>query len=261
MLVILENRWYEKESLVTTAHIETRQILVSVSGHFTTPVVWSPDGSAIAAGDYFGVIRAWDALTGEEILSFQENVEDYAFSTNSALMLCWNASENHLIGRFFLGVYVWNLETEDVEYFARVPSVLWGSGACNPDVTVLVTTDSYRVDLTTGEYQDHWTGEYPLSSDFSVIWHPNGNHLATNSENHIVEIWDAANGELITTLEGGMIRAEVAYNEYNDSLAWSPDGSMFAEAGQDGIVRIWDAETYELIQTLDFTDASAQNED
>jgi WD40 repeat protein len=255
MLAVLLNRWPDPEewqSYIITLSVESGEILMSVRELFSTPVIWSPDGTAVAAGDYSGEIRAWDALTGEVIFYFEQNVEDYRFYPNSATVVCWNAEENQIVGRFFLGVYVVDVETESSLSFIPVPSVLWGSGACNPTTTVLVTTDSYYANLETGEFIDNWIDNDSTYS-FAMSWSPDGNRLAVNSQNHVVEVWNTSNGELITALEGGMVRLEEAYNEYNDSLAWSPDGSMLAEAGQDGMVRIWDAETYELIEMLDFT--------
>jgi WD40 repeat protein len=239
---------------VATLDSSTGQILTQVSEElFSTPVVWNPDGSSIAIGDDQGTVHIYHSITGEEILSFSEEVEDNPWQPNSATALCWSGNQNRLVTRHFLGLYIVDDETGESEGFFRIPSLFAGTGACNPEGTILVTTDSYYINLETGEYIPEWMAN-DSTYTFAISWSPDGNRFITNSENHVVEIWDAQTGERLATLEGGGIQFEAGYNQYHDSLAWSPDGTIFAEAGQDGIVRIWDAETYELITTLDFTE-------
>ncbi len=63
----------------------------------------------------------------------------------------------------------------------------------------------------------------------SVSYSPDGQHLATTSDDKTAKIW-ATDGTLIATLNhSGPVR----------SVAWSPDGKMLATASYDDTIKIW----------------------
>ena len=74
-----------------------------------------------------------------------------------------------------------------------------------------------------------------------VKWSPDGKRLATanrgksGDKKHIVRIWDATSGELMTNLEGHTTPAS--------DVSWSPDGNLLASAASGDNVRIWNAST------------------
>jgi WD40 repeat protein len=69
----------------------------------------------------------------------------------------------------------------------------------------------------------------------SVVFSPDGSHIASGSGDKTVQIWDARTGVHLTTLKGhsGSVR----------SIAFSPDGSHIASGSGDNTVQIWDART------------------
>ena len=69
----------------------------------------------------------------------------------------------------------------------------------------------------------------------SVAWSPDGQYLATASEDHTVKVWNAHNGELICTYTGN---TDEVY-----ALAWSPQSNLIASGGGDNTVQIWNALT------------------
>jgi hypothetical protein len=77
---------------------------------------------------------------------------------------------------------------------------------------------------------------------WGVAYSPDGHHLASASEDRLVQIWDALTGQVTRTLKGHMGAVF--------GVAYSPDGRRLATASQDGTVKVWDAQTGREERTL-----------
>ena len=79
----------------------------------------------------------------------------------------------------------------------------------------------------------------------SVTFSPDGQWLATGSDDSTVKVWDAATGALQSMLEG--------HSDWVKSVTFSPDGQWLATGSNDGMVKIWDwnAATGALQSTLE----------
>jgi WD40 repeat protein len=70
----------------------------------------------------------------------------------------------------------------------------------------------------------------------SVVFSPDGQCIASASEDRTIRVWNSATGEAIacplTGHMGGVVR-----------VAFSPDGRYIASASKDHTIRLWDAQT------------------
>ncbi|KAF7973362.1 hypothetical protein HWV62_15539 [Athelia sp. TMB] len=74
----------------------------------------------------------------------------------------------------------------------------------------------------------------------SVAFSPNGERIASGSNDNAVRIWDSHTGKLIAgPFEG--------HHNWVMSIAFSPDGERVASGAEDMTIRIWDAWTGELL--------------
>ena len=67
----------------------------------------------------------------------------------------------------------------------------------------------------------------------TVAWSPDGKRIASGSDDHTVQVWDAANGGHVFTYRG--------HTDHVVTAAWSPDGKRIASGSNDGTAQVWDA--------------------
>ena len=69
-----------------------------------------------------------------------------------------------------------------------------------------------------------------------IAWSPCGRFIASPSQDKTIRIWDANDGNLVTSLE--------AHKEWVYAVAWSPDGKRLASSGADRKIRIWSVDSW-----------------
>ncbi|MCB2264430.1 MAG: hypothetical protein LGR52_16055, partial [Candidatus Thiosymbion ectosymbiont of Robbea hypermnestra] len=80
------------------------------------------------------------------------------------------------------------------------------------------------------------------STPNDIAWSPDGQWLASASDDNTLRLWDPATGQPIRTLSGH--EGEV------NAVVFSPDGQLLASASWDDTLRLWDPTTGALIRTL-----------
>src|SRR5260370_21306802 len=81
---------------------------------------------------------------------------------------------------------------------------------------------------------------YPVTT---VVPSPDGDLLASASEDKTIKLWDSHTGEHLRTLESHA--SEVT------SVAFSPDGGLLASASWNKTIKLWDPHTGEHLRTLE----------
>lgn len=75
-----------------------------------------------------------------------------------------------------------------------------------------------------------------------LAWSPDGQTIASGSNDHTVYLWDAQIGGMPRTLKG--------HTRVVSSVTWSPDGQMLASGSDDNTVRLWNVQATTLLRTL-----------
>jgi WD40 repeat protein len=216
-------------------------------------VAFSPDGKLLATGTQAGVVRIWQAKTGQELQKWpahQENATTVRFSPDGRYLAT---------GSWDKTVKVWDVEkvlqgevNEPLlrqEHTMRVWSVTF-----SPDGQRLASAGG-REAHEKGEVKvwDMKTGQEALTlSSFTwavrcVQFSPDGRRLATASAG-LVQLWDAQTGrEQLTCRDPQGNLQEVVF---------SPDGRRLAAVGgnidmhADREIKVWDAQTGQEVFSL-----------
>lgn len=168
--------------------------------------------------------------------------------------------------------------TSTIRQIAFSPDgTLWASGSSDNTVRVWDTETNqriWRIDDHTTEAGDGWitglvfdpTGERLLTADrnglvfiwdidsrdnrslerapiWSAAYSLDGSLFALGLGTGEIEIWDAENLILLTTIE--------AHNGLVDALDFHPNGAFIASGGSDDIARVWNVVTGEQVQELE----------
>jgi WD40 repeat protein len=223
--------------------IFTGKELLTFSTHqgnkFFKAVAYSPDGKRIATaeiGTNDGVVRVWDALTGQELLSLPVGTQilKIAFSPDGTRIGTVN-----------------NAGVNDVQVWDSTTGTLLLTGnfghtggphdiAFSPDGTIVATGgEDQKVNIwnsTTGQVL------YKLSGHSTVIegvaFSPDGTRLVTAGQgDHTARVWD-----LTPPREALFIPfVNALTNNWSAKISYSPDGMRILSDYSDA--RIWDAGT------------------
>jgi WD40 repeat protein len=77
----------------------------------------------------------------------------------------------------------------------------------------------------------------------AIVIAPDGKWLASGCEGGLIQVWAAAGGSLLCTLDG--------HENWVDTLAVSSDGTWLSSGGQDETLRVWRVADWTLVHALD----------
>jgi WD40 repeat protein len=194
---------------------------------------FSSDGKYLASIEKDGTTILWDARSGKEIRRFSgSTTPGDAFGTQR---LAFDRDGTRLaIGDSNL-IKIFDVDSGDLlSTLAGHEYDIWAV-AFSPDGKHLASGgfNDGRVriwDLSTGEaliLEGH------TAAIEGLAFHPNGEWLATASDDFTMKIWDTTTGELLRDIAD--------FQDVVDSVAFSPDGMRLAAASTGVEIRIWDA--------------------
>lgn len=196
------------------------------SGGGVNALAWSPDSQRIATSGYTSAIKVWDALSGQQLISFADQM-------GGAFALAWKSDGQRILSGNSNAVYLWDAEngTMLVPYEGLIYAVIalesspdghfFASGG--QDNLVRVWSENQNTPITI--YISH-SGEIN-----DIAWSPDGKRIASASDDGTVQIWDAFTGGNRFIFHGhtAAVRA----------VAWSPQTNRIASGGEDTTVVIW----------------------
>ncbi|MBD2194625.1 MULTISPECIES: WD40 domain-containing protein [Calothrix] len=177
------------------------------------------------------------------------------YAAGNILNLLWQLQIN-LSGYDFSNLTVWQAYLQDMSLpgvnfsnadlsKSALSRTLGGvlSATFSPDGKLLATSIDHEICLwSVTNIKQIVTYMGHTSWVQSLAFSPDGNILASGSNDQTVRLWNIHTGQCLKTLRG--------HTSWVQSLAFSPDGNILASGGKDQIVKLWRIDTGECLQTL-----------
>lgn len=239
---------HESAKLVEVATCREIADIAIKPSHSGASCALSTDGKTMAAAGVDGIVRLYDAASGQELAALRghqmradgsgRNVFTVAFSPDGKTLASGGQDGT---------VILWDLTSRQAR--AR----LQHASPCN---TLAFSPDGQFL-ATAGHGGETKIWEIPKGKERPVFYDrtlghkfwlwaaafsPDGNMLVTGGTSGAVTLWDTETGGLLATLKG--------HTDVVHSAAFFPDGRTLVTAGNDRTARFWDPATGQVRMTL-----------
>ncbi|GCF07835.1 EsaB/YukD family protein [Dictyobacter arantiisoli] len=213
--------------VVQRAVVARARLTFTKHAQFVRTVVWSPDGTLLASGAEDAHVFLWNQNgVVQHDLQLPGGVHGLAMSPDGT----------HLATGANTQVAFWDTHTgrrvahSNHRHTQAVNGVAWATQ--NAQQIVSVGADERAIVWEPQHYQAQLTYKRQATPLTAVSWSPDGQTVATSSQDGMVHVWKAATGQ-------------DNHGFYQDSqfatraLAFAPGGMQLATGSDDGIVRLW----------------------
>jgi WD40 repeat protein/beta-lactamase regulating signal transducer with metallopeptidase domain len=223
---------------------------------YVKEAVYSPDGTQIASAGGDGMVRLWDAATGNEIRAFPgrpmwengpDTLSSVAFSPDGRTIAA--GSDAHC-------VFHWEVATGKEIRLLRAEDFVYRVGF-SPDGRFLATAHEAEAaiwELDTGKLLHKLGGQSPefhrkyVTDHVTSAFSHDGNALYASYPDGHIRTWEVSSGR--------QLAAVAAHTSAIRSLALSMDGKLLATGGEDKTARIWESATLGPLKTFKIEDFS-----
>jgi len=224
---------YHFDAVADSQHIGALQAFSGGDDPGAYSLMWSPDGSRIAAAMGSNVVKVFDARTGNTLFThrgFAGKIDAMAWSPDGKYIV--TAGRHH-------ATTVWNASNGNTVFTSSVSDN-------NPVFSLAWAPNSRRIALgyLDGSVRiwNPFIGSIPVlnvhsQNVYALAWSPDGSRLATASINDTVQIVNASTGMQLFVYSGHSNELRTMVR----TMAWSPNGSFIASGFSDDTVRVWKA--------------------
>ena len=202
-------------------------------------LAFSPDGHQIVSGGQDGMLRLWDAASGQPVRVKEGNqgsVQSVAF-TSDGHQIASGGSDGTL--------RLWDAASGQAVRVLAGHELGVNSMAFSPDGRQIASGG----DDGTLRLWDAASGQ-PVrvtaahkGSVRSLTFSPDGRQIASGGDDGTLSLWDAASGQPLRSMEGQKNSVR--------SLAFSPDGRQIVSGGNSGTLGLWDAASGQPVRVME----------
>ena len=222
-------------------------------GRHITAIAYAPDGTRIVSGNSDDAVRVWDTMTMQRIGTLRGyhtgGVTAVAYAPNGTTIATgcgWRSrddKDNTNTGQLWdalTGIRTAKLagHAKRITAIAYSPDSATIATASRDSTVRLWHTDTGK-HKTTLKHRQGLNATLPWNRDADAVntiaYSPDGNTIATGTQNGKVRLWDARTGRLQTQFTAHAFGVA--------SIAYSPDGNTIATVSRDGTAELWDGQT------------------